>query len=502
MRFVMSNRRSGKFQETDKRASRDAMGLAMTQLSAGISVASQNTPVDDLARHVVVFDADPAELQAKAQRFGPDVLVEPELLHYPNGGARLRLFGAADGATTFNTGIGNTLRLKITGGGVALANASVTVTFRGSGSLSTRQTRVTDAQGRASFSYSGLWQPSVAVIAPYAGHWTMVQFAPLGDVTIECPPLGRGPLGWWHQAMGQTQFRKTRGRGVRVGVIDTGCGPHPALAHATLAGAFIDGQTLPALQTADVDSHGSHVCGTIGARPAAAGQYAGLAPGATLVAARVFADAESGANQGDIANAIDALSKVHRVDLINMSLGTPPGSPPSSIELDAVLDALERGTLCIVAAGNDSVSTVAYPSRFEQCVSVSAIGQLGVGPTGSLSALRVPNGQADRFGNNNRWLANFSNHGIGLDLCGPGVGVVATVPARHGLNAPYAVMDGTSMASPAVTGVLAARLGADSAYKQLPRDLTRAARARQVLRDMARDVGLAFQYQGGGMPSL
>jgi Subtilase family len=500
MRFVMSNRRSGKFHEAEKRASRDAMAMALTQLSPGLSLASQSTPADDLARQVVVFDADPSEVQAKAQRFGPDVLVEPELLHYPTPTLGLRLFGSSDGATTFATGTGNTLRLKVTGSGAPLAQASVSVTFRGSGSLRTRETRTTDAQGRATFSYNNLWQPAVAVIAPYAGHWTMVSFAPVGELTVECPPLGPGPLGWWHRALGQTQFRKTRGRGIRVGVIDTGCGPHPALAHATLAGAFVNGQALPAVQTADVDSHGSHVCGTIGARPAAAGQHAGLAPAATLVAARVFPDADSGANQGDIANAIDALSKVHRVDLINMSLGTPPGSPPSMIEQDAVIDALERGTLCVVAAGNDGVSTVAYPSRFEPCVSVSAIGQLGVGPAGSLAALRVPNGQADRFGNDNLYLANFSNFGVGLDLCGPGVGVVATVPARHGQAAPFAVMDGTSMASPAVTGALAARLGADSAYKQLPRDLTRAARARQVLRDMARDIGLAFQYQGGGMP--
>jgi subtilisin family serine protease len=214
----------------------------------------------------------------------------------------------------------------------------------------------------------------------------------------------------------------------------------------------------------------------------------------------VFADAESGANQADIANAIDALSRTHRADLINMSLGTPPGSPPSQIERDAVLDALERGTLCICAAGNDNHNEVSFPSRFAECVAVSALGRLGVGPSGSLSALRVPQGQADRFGMDNLFLANFSNHGLGLDATCLGVGIIAAVPERFGMQAPFAVMDGTSMASPALTGMLAARLGGDATYKALPRDQARAAHARQAMRGMLADAGFAVQYQGGGMP--
>jgi hypothetical protein len=43
-------------------------------------------------------------------------------------------------------------------------------------------------------------------------------------------------------------------------------------------------------------------------------------------------------------------------------------------------------------------------------------------------------------------------------------------------------------------------LGADAAYKVLPRDQTRAERARQILRGSLRDIGLSPAYQGGGMP--
>jgi subtilisin len=504
MRFVMSNRRAGKFQEAAKRASREALSLAMTALEPNVAVEADSAPADDTARRVVVFDADPAEVQALAPRFGADVLLEPEIPHFPTVTTPLRLFGEAAplAATPFPTGTGNTLKVRVLSGGNPLAEATVIATFRGGG-LTTRDKATTNAQGRVSFSYSNFWTPAVLVVVPLANAWTMVVLGPSGEATVECPPLPQdGPLGWWHEAVGVTQHRVTRGRGIKVGVVDTGCGPHPALDHVTLVGAFIGGQILPPESAADVDSHGTHVCGTIGARPTAAGQYAGIAPGAALFAARVFPDPDHGANQGDIANAIDALSREHAADLINMSLGTPPGSPPSQIEQDAIRDALERGTLCIVAAGNDNFDPVAFPSRFEECVSVSALGLLGWGPEGSLSSRRVPAGMSDRFGTENRYLANFSNFGLGLDCCGPGVGVLATVPVRSGLTAPFAGMDGTSMASPAVCGALAAILAGSTDYKGLPRDGTRSAKARELLRQNLRDTGLAARFQGGGMPGV
>lgn len=505
MRFVMSNRRAGKFRETTKLASREALAMAFSSLAPGISVQSDSAPVDDLARRIVVFDADPSEITAKTASLGGDVLLEPEILHYCTRPNWFRPFGGVQTsvASPFPTGSGNTIKIRVIGNGVPLPNATVNITFKGSGTLRTSDSGRTNSQGRVSFSYSNVWTPSVLVAAPTGGFWTTVAFGPTQTIDVVCPPLpADGPIGWWHNQVGVTQFKVTRGRGIKVGVVDTGCGPHPALSHATLAGAFIDGISLPSADAADVDSHGSHVCGTIGAKPTASGQYAGIAPGASLFAARVFRDADSGANQGDIANAIDALSKTHEVDLINMSLGSPPGSPPSEIEKDAILDALQRGTLCICAAGNDNFDPVAYPSRFAECVSVAAIGTLGWGPAGSLASLRNPTGQTDRFGNGNLYLANFSNFGEGLDCCGPGVGIIATVPERFGLTAPYAVMDGTSMASPVVTGTLAAILAGNAAYKALPRDQTRAENARDILKTSLKHIGLVAQFEGGGIPSV
>ena len=47
--------------------------------------------------------------------------------------------------------------------------------------------------------------------------------------------------GWWHRQMGISRYNSELGTGIRVGVIDTGIGPHLDLEHANDVGAFIDG---------------------------------------------------------------------------------------------------------------------------------------------------------------------------------------------------------------------------------------------------------------------
>lgn len=82
------------------------------------------------------------------------------------------------------------------------------------------------------------------------------------------------------------------GNGIKIGIIDTGCGPDRALSHVTPVGAYIDGLRYGAGDTTDVDTHGSHTAGIIGARPFSSGDYAGIAPGAELFAMRVFSKGE------------------------------------------------------------------------------------------------------------------------------------------------------------------------------------------------------------------
>ncbi|MEH3160332.1 MAG: S8 family serine peptidase [Sphingomonas taxi] len=490
-RFVIANRRAGRFTADAKAASRFSVAVALDGISSA-RIVEDNEPGDPLARRVVVVEADPVEVEHQRTAAGPDTIIEPEILHrpltvLPNDLAGAVPIGAAPAA------VGNVARIAVTGGGAALASCRVTVFFRGFGGTSSVDA-VTDAQG-----HCDVPNPAGAVVAgvlalPSGGYWPTLSRG--AATAIDCAQLpADGPLGWWHAATGIAAFDLTLGSGVRVGVIDTGLGPHRCLQHAHGIGSFIDGnEDHGPGATDDVQGHGTHVAGTIGARPVTPGQYGGIAPGVDLFAARVFAPGRLASN-ADIANAIDALSREHGVDLINMSLGA---ATPSEVIHDAMLDALERGTLCVVAAGNEA-GPVSYPAAFPECVAVSALGLAGWAPPTSLSATRLPQA-ADRFGRDNLFLANFSCFGLEIDCAAPGVGIIAPVHDPDGRSDMlYATMDGTSMASPVACGIAAALLSRHAGLAALPRDASRAALCRSLLTAGLQDVGLAPKYQGRGI---
>jgi subtilisin len=383
--------------------------------------------------------------------------------------------------------------IRVTGSGSPLRGAEVLLFLSGPTPVREPLSSLTDATGVARFTVPTGFTPFAAIAAPAGGHWSMVARNPSSGGAIDCPPLQPvGPIDWWHRQHGISTLVANRGAGIRVGVIDTGVGPHGCLAHARLAGAFIDGAHDPA-GGADVDSHGTHVAGLIGARPVGGGDRAGLAPGAELMVARVFPGPHQGANQGDIANAIDHLSRVLGADLVNMSLGAPQ---PSQIERDAIQDAAERGTLCVCAAGNEA-GAVNWPAAFPEVVAVSALGLRDTAPVGSVSELNTPT-DPGRHGAGGVFLASFSCFGAEIDTAAPGVATISTVPERFGLTRPYAVMDGTSMASPIACGALAVLLAQSTRYATLTGQ-ARTDEARIILNTHCVSVGLAAIFQGRGL---
>lgn len=541
--FIMSHRRAGRFGAEAQMRSRAMMESTFARaFSASVDVVSDTAPFSETARRITHFRAEPEEVRAKTASLPADVLVEPVIPHFPawtmplsfrwlgnNMGDRLEASAAGDwgmppsaayrplwgmppfgisplwtmplrGSIPFKnpmSGTGQLLRLRIASGNTPLANVSATLFLRGPGGTTIPLREQTNTTGVVQFSFSPNFQAIAAFIDPYARYWPRILRGPVDrqDVDLEKLPMS-GPIEWWHRISGVSSS-KAAGGGVNVGVVDTGCGPHPNLAHAQNIGAFINGDYLPA-GGSDVDRHGTHVSGIIGARPNGPGEYAGLAPAALLFAARVFPDADTGANQGDIADAIDRLSRENQADIINLSLGSASGS---TIERDAIQDALERGTLCVCAAGNDGRSPISYPARFPECVAVSALGINGWGASGSPTAANYPN-EPDKYGEDNLFLAEFSNFGPEIACVAPGNGIISTVPAIAGHPAPYAALDGTSMAAPVVSGVLARILSDDPDYLAMPRNALRAARARAKLKASCRDLGLAAAYQGRGNPRV
>jgi subtilisin len=274
------------------------------------------------------------------------------------------------------------------------------------------------------------------------------------------------------------------GQGVTVGIIDTGCGPHPDLPIAGGVNTVV-GQDPQRFED-NGDQHGTHVAGIVGARGQAPLGMAGLAPSAVLRSYRVFAKGKGASNYA-IAKAIDR-AVTDGCDIINMSLAGGPADPATSA---AIADARAAGVAVFCASGNDGEHAVSQPAADSRSVAVGCFGRKGTFPSNSVSASTVGRrvGKPDAH----NFMANFSNHGPEIDLAGPGVGIVSTVPV-----ASWAVMDGTSMASPAVAGAVACLLSAKPSVLNMARGQARSDAILQMAFKAARSLGFGPEYEGSG----
>jgi subtilisin family serine protease len=462
-------------------------------------------------RRVLLVEADEADLQALMSGLTSDTVVEPELPRVPAIAYPAELLPtvhqydvlaselAAAGATAANgPGTGSVLVLNLQdaqGGGVEGCTVIVNFVGRANPSAAVVAGGVSSGAGVVEIPFDpNLWNPVIAGIEPDGRFWSQMTRNPASGQVIRLTELPRtGPVGWWQLLSGVVGWDPAAGTGLKVGVIDTGVGPHPALAHAIPVGAFIDGGfTAGPASGLDVQNHGTHVSGIIGARPVTPDEFGGIAPGAELFVARVFT-ATSGANQGDIAAAIDALSGPFGVDVINMSLV----GAASAIERDAVIVALQRGTVCVCAAGNQA-GAVGFPAAYPESIAVSALGLVNTWAADSMPAFNVPT-QPNRFGVGGTFLASFSNTGPQLQCAAPGNGIISTIPSSPGDEAPYADMSGTSMSSPLVAGILANMLSRDPVWKDIPRGVQRAIYARAALGQLAIPVLQNPLFEGRGL---
>src|SRR5215813_8783806 len=155
-RFVMANRRAGKFKETEKRASRASLDLAFAEgLEGSVKVFGDTRPQDDQARRIIKFEATSEEVAARVKELPPDVIIEPEILHYPLFGPRFHSswLPFVAGAQPLDAGVGSSLRVHVTGDGNDLIGATLTLYLRGALGRSIKMTQITPASGSVSFDY-------------------------------------------------------------------------------------------------------------------------------------------------------------------------------------------------------------------------------------------------------------------------------------------------------------------------------------------------------------
>ncbi|MEK8032954.1 S8 family serine peptidase [Ideonella sp. DXS29W] len=276
---------------------------------------------------------------------------------------------------------------------------------------------------------------------------------------------------------------KEAGEQVRVGVVDTGVGPHEAL---SLQGGRNTTEEQPR-RWRDWDGHGTHVAGVIAA--VAEGWRRGEASRAQLYAYRIFEDGVDEASTFAIAAAIKQAA-LDGCDLVNLSIG---GSVADGAVRDAIEQAWGLGCVCIAATGNEGHASIAYPARYAKAVAVSAIGLRDSWPPGAYLDWTLSTRTGKTLAGHPSFFASFANRGDKVALTAPGVAIVSTIP-----NDRWGVMSGTSMATPIATGVLARRLTGHAILK-MPRDEHRSHAIVELALQHAEDLGLPPTMQGRGL---
>jgi subtilisin len=212
------------------------------------------------------------------------------------------------------------------------------------------------------------------------------------------------------------------GTGKTAWILDTGVDlDHPDLNVDTQKSrSFVEG-----VSSADDDNgHGTHIAGIIGAKNNSIGTL-GVASGTSIAALKIL-DHEG---QGLLSVALKALTFVRSNgkagDVVNISMGLEDISEILENEVKAVAG---KGIYVVIAAGNEGTEASKYsPAHTEgaNIFTITAVDSL------------------QRF-------ASFSNYGNDVvDYAAPGVRIPSTY-----LNGKYAIMSGTSMAAPHVSGLL------------------------------------------------
>ena len=292
--------------------------------------------------------------------------------------------------------------------------------------------------------------PNVEYAEPnYIAHALMVPNDPYYGLQWHLDNAEYGGIGM------EEAWDSSTGSGVTVAIVDTGIAYEdyqvswferyykaPDLADTCFVAGydFVNDDTHPNDDSSP--GHGTHVAGTVAQSTDNNLGVAGVAFNACLMPVKVLGSGGSG-TYADVAEGI-IWAADHGAQVISLSLG---GNSPSTTLENAVAYAYNKGVTVIAAAGNEGSGTISYPAAYDDYV-------IAVGAT-QYDETRAP----------------YSNYGLSLDLMAPGGntnldqngdgyvdGVLQQTYEKTGwrsISWGYYFMQGTSMATPHVSGVAA-----------------------------------------------
>lgn len=240
------------------------------------------------------------------------------------------------------------------------------------------------------------------------------------------------------------------GKGQTIAVIDSGIFPHADIKDRVVGWVDLSNGKS---KMSDTWGHGTHVAGILaGNGKKSDGQIQGVAPEANLVGVRI----------SSVSQAIEGLRWViahkdeYNIGVVNISLGdTATQGYENDPWCQAVQQAVEAGLTVVVAAGNEGKrgpESIATPG-----ISPSAITVGGVDDQGT------PDPSDDRLYQDGSLGPTPFDRLAKPDVMAPAIGIYSTLSPGSALddrNKPrvggdYIAMAGTSMATPAVAGLVA-----------------------------------------------
>ncbi len=241
-------------------------------------------------------------------------------------------------------------------------------------------------------------------------------------------------------------------RAVGVAVLDARINTsHPDINDNIAPNSFYNATTDPGNEDLDYGdmSHGSHVAGIIAAEANNGAGIAGVSYNARIIPVQIYGLYSNSCYAEDLIRGIDYVVRnksTWNIRVINYSSGT---YSYSELVKNAWNKAYQAGIAIVAAGGNKATSKLQWPADYPTVVGVTALDNTSSVVNGNTGYFRYPT-QVN--------LAYFSNYndyrewGLkGKNIAAPGVDIYS-----HGYTSgDYIMMDGTSMAAPQVSGVLA-----------------------------------------------